>query len=316
MDEIQIIQEHNQIPLKPEEKDIVSKFLAQHDVMDISKAKYKQFLHHFFKWVTEKGVDLKTATKTNAVDYKQSLIKEGKSPSTVMVYVVACRVLYNWLESQHRIPNIFKDVKSPSDSEDMIKQHLSNEKAKELLQFFNNSQSLRNFAIVSLMLRTGIRTIEVCRIRIKDLEFFKERWRIMIHGKGRIGRSEFVMLEDKAKQPIDVYLLSRKDEKLGNYPLFANESQNCGVEDGLTTKTISDICRKGLNEIGLTGRLYTAHSLRTTYACTLIENGANLEDVQAALRHKDIATTQRYLRSINMQERIKRRVESLINNSY
>lgn len=311
---VKIIPKGN-LPMQESNERMVDAFLAQHDVRPISKVKYKNALIHFFSWVQKNNIDLRTATKNEALAYKENLIQEKLKTATIGGYIISCRVFYDWLESAHRIPNIFKGVKNKGGVDEIVKKPLTEDESLKLLDYFKN-KSFRDYVIVNLLLRTGIRTAELTRTRICDIQQFKDRWRLMILGKGRIDRAEFVWLEDKSRLPILEYLETRKDEKLLESPIFANESYNCKASDGLTTVTISTMIREGLNAIGLRGDEWTAHSLRTTFACILIKRGARLEDVQRALRHKDIATTQRYLRAIQLDEAYERRVEALLNEAF
>ena len=154
------------------------------------------------------------------------------------------------------------------------------------------------------MLRTGLRTIEITRAKVGDICFVGEKRVLKIWGKGKSesekGRGfNFVVLTDKSYLPIKNYLeTSRKGAKSGDYLFTSFSHRNSG--QGLTTRTVSGLCKDGLKAIGLDGREYTAHSLRHTTACSLLEHGRSLTEVQHVLRHSSPNTTQIYTK---MKER-------------
>ncbi len=302
---------------------LVEEFLGEQDIRAISKKKYRNSLKYYFRWVESTKVNLQTATKADIINYKNHLKDERKSVQTVGSYLVALRQFYSWLESKRYAPNIVAGIKGDTPENKFVKQHLTEDESHRLLEYFK-ARSIRDYALVNLLLRTGIRTIEASRARMGDIQSFKGRWQMFIHGKGRNDKKEYVWLEEKAWIPIRDYFAERP-HAIDKDPVFATESSNAkwtkentvGNVGGISTKTISTMIRDGLDAIGLTSKAqYTAHSLRHTFAVLLIKHGARLEDVQAALRHKNIATTQIYLQSIAEDERFEKRIEALINNAF
>ena len=80
-------------------------------------------------------------------------------------------------------------------------------------------KSLRDFAIVNLLLRTGLRTIEAVRADVGDITFKANRRILRVWGKGHDTKDDFVVLTDKTYLPIKNYLATRKGAK-------ANEPQD------------------------------------------------------------------------------------------
>ena len=120
-------------------------------------------------------------------------------------------------------------------------------------------------------------------------------------GKGRDERDNFVVLTDKAYQPIKTYIDTRGNTTLKE-PLFIS-TFNRNLCGRLSTRTISKICKEGLCAIGLDAHEYTAHSLRHTTAVMLLKNGS-IADVQSVLRHASPATSQIYTKSIEVELRL------------
>ena len=294
-------------------REVLSYFISTQDVKESSRNLYTRTLKLFFEWTEEKGKQISQLSRTDILEYKDELFSKGLSSLSVASYLTSLRKFYEWAESEKLYPNIAKGVKTPRRVQAFKKQHLTEEKSGELLNHFE-SISLRDFAIVNLILRTGLRTIEVVRADVGDITFKGDRRILRVWGKGRDTKDDFVVLTPKAYEPIKAYLDTRKGAKAGE-PLFASDShRNSG--ERLTTRTISGLCKSGLKAIGLDGREFTAHSLRHTTAVTILKNGGNLTDAQEVLRHTSPTTTQIYTESIKEELRLQNAPEMMIENAF
>lgn len=288
-------------------------FVSVQDVKESSRSLYTRTLKLFFEWVEKQGKSIQDLSRTDILEYKDELFSKGLSSLSVASYLTSLRKFYEWAESEKLYPNIAKGVKTPRRIQAFKKQHLTEDKSSELLNHFE-SMSLRDFAIVNLILRTGLRTIEVVRADVGDITFKGNQRILKIWGKGHDTKDDFVVLTDKTYLPIKSYLATRKGAK-ANEPLFASDShRNTG--ERLTTRTISGLCKSGLKAIGLDGREFTAHSLRHTTAVTILKSGGSLTDAQTLLRHTSPSTTQIYTESIKEELRLKNAPECLIDNAF
>lgn len=291
---------------------VIASFISSQDVRESSRVLYARVLRLFFSYVIRMSWQLSTITRAEVLRYKEDMLSQGLSPLTVGSYLVTVRKFYEWAESEKLYPNVAKGIKTPRRQQVFMKQHLTASKSVELMEHF--SSNLRDEAIVNLLLRTGLRTIEVVRADVGDITFMGGRRVLKVWGKGRDTKDSFVILTDKCYQPIKAYLEARRGVK-GNEPLFISESlQNRG--ERLTTRTIRGIVKEGLRSIGLDGKEYTAHSLRHTAAVAILKAGGTLEDAQHVLRHSNPATTEIYTRSIEQEMRIERAPEALIDNLF
>ena len=301
---------------KEEVQNLQEAFLSGLDVKESSRKLYGRTLKQFFTWIEHTGRNLSELTKADATEYKAYLENELKlSPLTIGSYIVSLRKFYEWIENEGLYKNITRGIKTPQRSQAFEKQYLSEAKSRELLGHFEGL-SLRDYAIVNLMLRTGLRTIEVSRALVGDICFMGEQRVLKIWGKGKTEAEKgkdynFVVLTDKAYLPIKNYLEATRKGARGGEPLFTSTShQNQGKQ--LSTRTISGICKEGLRSIGLDGREYTAHSLRHTTASLLLGNGQPLLAVQHVLRHASVNTTQRYTKQKERELRLQNAPEEAL----
>ena len=295
-------------------RDLVASFISSQDVSESSRKLYTRTLSQYFVWMERESKSLSTLTRKDVLEYKDYLQEQSLSSLTISSYITAVRKFYEWAEGEKLYPNIAKGIKTPRRQQAFKKQHLTDAKSKELLEHFQN-QSLRDYAIANLILRTGLRTIEVVRANIEDITFKGERRILKVWGKGRLEKDDFVVLSEKAYLPIRNYLAAaRKGAKSGE-PLFTSTShQNYG--ERLTTKTISSLCKDGLKAIGLEGKEFTAHSLRHTTAVAILKHGGQLTDVQSVLRHSSPVTSQIYTESVKEELRLQNAPELFLDEAF
>jgi integrase/recombinase XerC/integrase/recombinase XerD len=304
--EIELIQ-----PLRIES--LVDSFIQAQDVKLSSKELYRRTLKQYFTWIDRKNYLLSEIARPQLLEYKDELLNSGMSSLTVGSYITSVRRFYEWAEANKFYPNVAKGIKTPKRKQQFKKQPLLPEQATALLSYYQD-KALRDYAIINLLLRTGLRTIEVIRANVEDITFKGSQRVLLVHGKGRDERDNFVLLTEKAYQPIAEYLATRG--KVNNSePLFTSSSNNSKGER-LTTRTISYVAKEGLKAIGLDERSFTAHSLRHTTAVNILRGGGSLEQAQFTLRHSNPATTQIYTATLNEERRLQNSGEALIDNLF
>jgi integrase/recombinase XerD len=292
---------------------LVDAFINSQDVKLSSKNLYRRTLKQYFNWVNTTNYLLSEIARPQLLEYKDYLLSSGMSSLTVGSYITSVRRFYEWTEANKYYPNVAKGIKTPKRKQQFKKQPLLPAQATALLNFYQD-KALRDYAIISLLLRTGLRTIEVIRASVEDITFKGGQRVLLIQGKGRDEKDNFVLLTDKSYQPIAEYLATRGNIS-SSEPLFTSTSNN-SKGDRLTTRTISYIAKEGLKAIGLDERSFTAHSLRHTTAVNILRAGGSLETAQFTLRHSNPATTQIYTATLNEERRLQNSGEALIDSLY
>ena len=283
---------------------LILRFVDSQDVKPSSRGNYKRTIRQYFDYIQARGLSLDSINRADLIAYKEDLLSR-LSPRSVASYLVSLRKFYAFAEAEKLYPNIARDLKTPHHGATFVKQHLTKDKVKELLDDARKDTP-RNFALINLLLRTGLRTIEAARANVGDLVTIEGRRVLKVWGKGRDSADAFVIVSDKAFAPLKAYLDARKAHQ--GEPLFTSDSRRNGG-GRLTTRTISAICKNHLVNIGLDSHEYTAHSLRHTTAVEILKSGGTTEDAQFVLRHSSPATTQIYTQSMKQEIRLKKAVE-------
>jgi len=285
----------------------MEKFLLSLDVRPSTKDAYKKALRVFEIWIKDKKyinperehiLEYKDYLKNKPIVNNDGEIKT-LSPLTVTAYLTALRKFFAFLEAEKLYPNIAKDVKGLKRPKGFLKEALTKDEAIRLLEGIDRKDlnSLRDYALINLMLRTGLRTIEVSRALIEDIGRETGEAVLRVWGKGKDSKDSFVILTDKAYDPILNYMQARGETKLSE-PVFISHSNRNNAE-ALTTRSIRRIIRDRLINTGLKTAKVTAHSLRHTAGTIALMGGADLIAVKDMLRHENINTTMIYAHNLN-----------------
>jgi site-specific recombinase XerD len=143
---------------------------------------------------------------------------------------------------------------------------------------------VRDFAIMTLVARLGLRSIEVARLELRDVD-----WRageLVVRGKAR--RQDRLPLPADVGEALAAYL-TRGRAPAGARRLFLTcRAPRRPIRADLVGDVVERAClRAGLPRVG-------PHRLRHALAAELLRRGAGLVAISQVLRHQDLATTALY----------------------
>lgn len=278
--------------------DEINRYINGLDRKEITKESYKKLLLEFNNYLISKNIV--APNKEDLVAYKEYL-KTRVGSSTVNKVIVVLRGFFEDLSGNDIYPNIMAGVRGEKITRNFKRSTLS---IKETTKLLNKAKRLattlegkRNYAIVSLIATTGLRTIEIERANKADLSFKNETHVLYIQGKGRDDKSEYAKVSEAVYSIIEDYLFSRTDD---SEALFVSHARNANGQR-LQTRNIRGIVKELLRCIGIDDPHYSAHSLRHSFATNLIKSGMSIENAQLLLRHKDISTTMIYIHGIDRE---------------
>lgn len=302
--EPEVVQSEVLAPRAISPQGLVEDFLAEQDISEASRQAYKRSLRQFVLWLQDTGraSRMESLHRVDIVAYRDSLQSSGKSAYTVSSYLVAVRRFYQWLESNRIFPDITRGVRGARKPKGFRKEILSQAQLRQALGAIqrSNLDGLRDYAMLNLLARTGLRTVEVARASVGDIsqapECQADERILWIQGKGRDAKDEFVLLTKEAWQPIQDYLRARgwpgREEAL----FCSYSDRNAG--EPLTTRSLSRIVKQALRAIGLDDLKLTAHSMRHTAISLAVLGGASLQQAQAMARHSDPKITLTYFHNL------------------
>ena len=177
---------------------------------------------------------------------------------------------------------------------------------KKMLAQINTScpTGIRNYTIVIMMYRAGLRVSEVCNLGLSDVNF--ETGLIYIQqGKGK--KDRYVPMDDDIEKSLKVWLAVRPDSQF----IF------CTLEGGqLMQRYIREVCYRISEKVGVfiqdgaIKKPVSPHKLRHTFLTEVLGEGtANIREVQELAGHSSLNTTMVYTHVVmdELQGKIKKR---------
>lgn len=155
-------------------------------------------------------------------------------------------------------------------------------------------QGKRLYAMYLLAVNAGLRTIELSRANVKDLELKNGCAYLYIWGKGHTEADQRKPIAPEVYAAIKDYLDSRADKVTGSSPLFVSTGNRSGGKR-IATTTISTMLKRAMQQAGFDSERITAHSLRHTAGTNIQEMTGNIYLTQKYMRHSSPATTEIYL---------------------
>lgn len=151
--------------------------------------------------------------------------------------------------------------------------------------------AMRNTALFTLLYGCGLRINEALSLNMADMP---HNGFMRIKGKGNKERQVPVLkiVEKSLNQYIE---MCPHDQSSAEAPIFLG-ARGKRLNQGVVQKSIRDL--RGILGLPETA---TPHALRHSFATHLLQNGANLREIQELLGHASLSTTQRYT-DVNAQE--------------
>ena len=215
-------------------------------------------------------------------EYQSELFKKRKlAASTVTVYLAALRFFYTktlkkgWSAAETPYPKKAEHVPSI----------LSQQEVARLIDAADNSF---HRTLLMTLYATGVRRAELTHLKISDVD----SQRMVIHVQGGKGRKDRdVMLSSKLLKELREHWrrLRRKPSEW----LFPGNRQHTH-DKPISTKVVWHACRNAAKRAGIKKQVHP-HTLRHCFATHLLEQGADLRNIQMLLGHNDLEQTTVYL---------------------
>jgi integrase/recombinase XerD len=195
----------------------------------------------------------------------------------------ALKTFYKFIETRRRFPNPMKDIKAPRRPK-LVMPTLESGEIMKLLQSVN---ALRDRAILTLIIDTGVRAGEVCSLLKQNIR------QETIIVKGKIGWREVPISEETRELLFQVAADSPCEY------VFHNSKGQMGRH------SIYDLVRRYLTKAGIKGPKLGPHRLRHAFGKNFLVQGGDLRSLQEIMGHADIETTQKYA-SLNLNDIVRK----------
>lgn len=156
----------------------------------------------------------------------------------------------------------------------------------DVQQLVSVIESLRDRAMILILLRTGLRIGELLKLRPMDVNLTDHKIYIYEGEKNRTGRT--VCLSADSHHALKQWISIRNPDK--EFLFYSSHRHNLGYT------SCREIFKKYLKKANLSQKGYTLHSLRHTFATELLNAGMRIECLQQLLGHSNLEMTLRYAR--------------------
>ena len=255
----------------------------------LTKECYRLEIKRFMNFLERKNISVASVNTSVLVDYLVMRSAEDRiNPGTTAKAISALKSFFRFVADEKYTDNNPADILESPKRMKKLPDVLDRETVENILNEIDTSTHLgcRDRCIFELIYSAGLRITEAVRLNMTDVDI--EGGFAKVRGKG-----------DKER----IVLFGREAaENLNEYLKFARPEFSGGIEKtnalfiGRRGKRLS---RKGVwknyvkyaSAIGVSTHL---HTLRHSFATSLLEGGADLRTVQALLGHADLSTTQIY----------------------
>jgi integrase/recombinase XerD len=258
-------------------------YMPYRNYADRTRIEYLSDLEDFLEYLDRSGYSLVQELSVPLIErYTAKLEQKGFASVTRKRRIVAIRSFLAFLYQEHHLrTNIAKMVVIPF-TETAVPFVLTQAECDRLRKAC--ASSARDFAIVELLLQTGIKLSELVHLTVDDLQMGEdEGFMRILRSRGK--KERLIPLNNKASVALKKYLAVRTSPE--NSVLFLNR-----FSEPLGASGVQKMLRKHLRSAGI-GKA-SIHTLRHTFGAQHIAKGTSLKTIQEVMGLKDTRSTSIY----------------------
>ena len=274
-------------------------YLYDQDKSEQTVKAYMADLRSFSRWfqqTTGESLNLEDVTPMEIIDYRNAMLDWGKKPSTINRSLISISSFCQWAQQNDLIlSNPAEGIRSVAE-EPLAPRALERKEQLGLLRAVRKSGNLRDLAIITMLLHTGMRVGELCNLRVSDIRISTSSNMITVReGKGTKRRN--IPLNSTVIRVLKDFLesFSRDDQVTlitGPNPekerfLFYGQKRM-----PLTDRGVRYIIKKYAYNAKI--EHLSPHVFRHTCAKNLIDAGQSIDKVAKILGHSNVNTTSIY----------------------
>ena len=258
-----------------------------------SKKNYALALDRFHNWYFSQP--RAALCKAVVQGYKSTLERAGYAPATIALHLAAIRKLAieaadNGLMDQHLAAGVCR-IHGPRRLGGRVGNWLTTTQASALVNAppADSIKGKRDRAILGVAVGCGLRRSEIATLTVAHLQFRDER-PIVADLLGKHNRIRTVPIPAWVRQRLDLWLAAAGITSGAVFRAVDKADRVTG--DSLTAQAIYEVTKTYGYRVG---QSVAPHDLRRTFAKLARGGKAPLEQIQFALGHASITTTERYL---------------------
>ena len=255
-----------------------------------TKECYSRIVHYYLRYLEERGCDSLSKIKNgDTIAFITFICTEHFKPTSLGSFLPGLRMFLKMFESSHRF-EIELPERIPKKSE--ILEIYTDEEHKRICHYLENSDiSHRDKAICLLALEAGLRAIDICKIKIQDIDWHND----CIH-----------IVQEKTKRTLNIPLKASYGNAIADYLLTerpVSDSDNLFLHKNApfapfrSKGNCRDVLFKAVTgaQIEANGRSYGTRITRHSTASRMLRHGVPLPVISEALGHGNPNSAMIYL---------------------
>ena len=260
----------------------------------------------------------------------KSLPSEPKIVSLYLTYLSTKEIKMSTLKRRlvsigviHKLKGHYLDTKNPSIIENIMgikrrkgsiqigKKPLLINNLKQVINVIDklNLEKIKKFrdrSIILIGFSGGFRRNEIVSLNYDDLDFVTEGLKISIRrsktdqfGEGSVKGLPY--FDNSQYCPVTSLKKWIEISNINSGPLFRRFTKGSKLsENRLTDQTVALLIKEYLKLAGIDGKNYSGHSLRSGFATSAAESGAEERSIMAMTGHKSTEMVRRYIKEANL----------------
>jgi len=272
-------------------------WLAQRqDLSDSTRIQYSWYLRRFLDWLQSEGLtvdDLDAAGFVRWLDAHEWSRASRRLAVNAMRSFVRSRFGPDHPALKVRLPRVLPAPQRTltQDETAALLRALEVEDPGDIA----NAKRVRDLTLMSLLIDTGLRSGEVCRLRLRDVDLEKRTLTAQVKG-GRWAQGYFSVI---TRIRLRYWIALRRDLARPSVEALFVGLGGLTPGCGMTVCGLRSVFRELARELGLNP--FSPHALRRTFATLLISNGASSRVTQLAGRWSNIGMVETYTRSLAIE---------------
>jgi integrase/recombinase XerD len=288
-------------------------FKAAEGLSDRTLDSYRRQLQKWLEYHGDKDVVRITASelmqylnwlRTEYVPHSFGTPKERLSPKTLRNFWITLSAFFTWASREFKVPSPMKEVPAPK-FKSAIVEPFSQDEVQNMLKVCLYSREVkpgnrrsfvmrlpngyRDQAIVMILVDTGLRAMELCSLRVKNVD--AKTGKVEIEdgrdGGAKGGKGRIVYVGKAARRALWRYLAERDDGDDDDAYVFQARDAHPFNPNSLRKLIVSIAERAGVKNAH-------PHRFRHTFAITYLRSGGDVFTLQALLGHSSLDMVRRY----------------------
>ncbi len=291
-------------------------FLSYKEAEGISPRTIDSYSRQLEKWMEYEGkIEIRKINSRNIIAYLNWLRNDyiphrynGKThplaPKTIRNFWICLSSFFTWAHTELQIPDPMVDVPPPKykiapvevftkDEIEMLLKACAYSREAQTMDrkkfAMKRPTANRDQAIILVLLDTGLRAMELCKLTVKDIDVRTGKIEIThgLIGGAKGGKGRIVYLGKSTKRAVWRYLNEREDENDPDAPVFV------GIHDKpLNPNALRHLIVSIAKKAGINGAY--PHKFRHTMAITYLRSGGDVFTLQSLLGHGSLDMVRHY----------------------